>query len=171
MAATNENILFKGSKAAVVGPSLTAGAKLPPFKLTGVDMSDITNSSFAGKVLVLSVVPSLDTPVCAVQTKRFNSEAANLSADVVILTVSLDLPFAQKRWCAAEGVDRVVTASDYKYRGFGETFGVYLRDLGLLTRAIFIADKAGVVRYVDYVSDVGQEPNYDAAINQIRSLL
>lgn len=171
MSSTNENILFKGSKAAIVGPSLRVGAKLPAFKLTGTDMADVTNQSFAGKVIFLSVIPSLDTPICAIQTKRFNKEASDMSKDVVILTVSMDLPFAQKRWCGAEGVDRVITASDYKYRTFGESFGVLLKDLGLLTRAVFIADKSGNVTYVEYVSDVGQEPDYEAALGHIRKLL
>ena len=171
MATTNENINFKGNRAAIVGPALKTGVKLPQFKLTGTDMADLTNQSFSGKVLVISVIPSIDTPVCALQTKRFNKEASELSDNAVILTVSMDLPFAQKRWCGAEGIDRVVTASDYKYRTFGETFGVLLKDLGLLTRAVFIADASGNVTYVDYVSDVGQEPDYEAALGQIRKLL
>jgi thiol peroxidase len=141
---------------------------MPAFTLTGADMADVKNASFAGKVVVFLSIPSIDTPVCAIETKRFNKEAVSLSQDVVVATVSRDLPFALKRWCAAEGVDRVVSLSDYKYRSFGKAFGVELPDLALLARAVFIADKSGKVVHVDYVTEVADEPDYAAALAAIK---
>jgi len=131
----------------------------------------VTNAAFAGKVVVLMSIPSIDTPVCAIETKRFNQEAASLSGDVVIVGVSRDLPFALKRWCGAEGVSRVVALSDYKYRSFGKEFGVELPDLGLLARAVFVLDKAGKVAHVDYVTEVAEEPDYAAALKAVQKCL
>jgi thiol peroxidase len=168
MAKNNEKITMKGNPLKVEGHCVEEGVPAPSFKLTAPDMSDVTNTTFAGKVLVLVAIPSIDTPVCAIETKRFNQEAASLSKDVVIASVSRDLPFALKRWCAAEGVDRVVTLSDYKYRSFGKEFGVDLPDLGLLARALFVVDKAGKVVHVDYVTEVAEEPDYEAALAAIK---
>lgn len=171
MAKTNEKITMKGNPLKVEGRCVEEGVPAPSFKLTAADMSDVTNTSYAGKVLVLVSIPSIDTPVCAIETKRFNQEAASLSKDVVVASVSRDLPFALKRWCAAEGVERVVTLSDYKYRSFGHEFGVELPDLGLLARALFIVDKTGKVVYVDYVTEVAEEPDYAAALEAVRRSL
>lgn len=171
MSKTNDSITFKGNKISIAGRAIKEGDTLPSFKVTGNDLKDLTEADFAGKVLVLSAVPSLDTPVCATETKRFNQEASELGSDVRILTVSMDLPFAQKRWCAAEGVTGLTTASDYKYRSFGEAFGTYIKELGLLTRAVFVADRTGKVVYVEYVDEVTQEPNYSAALDAVRRLL
>jgi thiol peroxidase len=168
MAKSNEKITMKGSPLKVEGRCVEEGMPLPAFTVTGADMADVTNSTFAGKVVVLVSIPSIDTPVCAVETKRFNKEAVSLSQDVVIATVSRDLPFALKRWCAAEGVDRVVSLSDYKYRSFGKAFGVELPDLALLARAVFVADKSGKVVHVDYVTEVADEPDYAAALAVIK---
>ncbi len=159
---------MKGSPLKVEGRCVEEGMPLPAFTVTGADMADVTNATFAGKVVVLVSIPSIDTPVCAVETKRFNKEAVSLSQDVVIATVSRDLPFALKRWCAAEGVDRVVSLSDYKYRSFGKAFGVELPDLALLARAVFVADKSGKVVHVDYVTEVADEPDYAAALAAIK---
>ncbi|MBN2445811.1 MAG: thiol peroxidase, partial [Phycisphaerae bacterium] len=115
---------FKGNPLTLVGTELKVGAKAPAFKLVGNDLADIESTKFAGKVCVLSVAPSLDTPVCATQTRTFNKEAVNLSSGVVIVSVSRDLPFALSRFCGAEGIERVLTASDYKYQTFGEAYGV-----------------------------------------------
>jgi thioredoxin-dependent peroxiredoxin len=160
-------VTFKGNKISLLGEPVQVGELLPKFKVTGTDLGDISNETFQGKVLLISVVPSLDTPVCSMQTQKFNQEATKLSEDVVILTVSLDLPFAQKRWCGAEGATRVIPASDYKYRVFGEAFGVYIQEIGLLTRAVFVADKSGKIAYVEYVSDVGNEPDYSSALQAV----
>lgn len=167
----NSKVLFKGAPVTIEGPCLRVGARMPKFKLTGSDLKDITSSDFSGKVIVLSAVPSIDTPVCQLQTKAFNRAASDLSKDVAIITVSLDLPFAHKRWCAAEGVENLVMASDYKYRTFGRDFGVFLPDLGLLSRAIFVADRDGSIKHVEYVEEVGNEPDYNLALTKVRELL
>jgi len=164
-------VTFKGAPLTILGKPLKVGDKAPQFTLTANDMSDLSSSAFAGKVLIISVVPSLDTPVCAVQTKRFNKEAGELGKDVAILTVSLDLPFAQKRWCGAEGVSNVVTASDYKHRSFGEAYGALIKEWGLLARALFVVDKSGKVAYVQYVPEVSSEPEYEGALKKVRELL
>lgn len=171
MAKSNENITMKGNALKVEGCCIEEGSVLPSFKLTGADMEDVTNATFAGKVVVLISIPSIDTPVCATETKRFNQEATALSQDVAVVAVSRDLPFAFKRWCAAEGVSQVVTLSDYKYRLFGKEFGVELPDLGLLARAVFVADRDGNVVHVEYVAEVAQEPDYAAALEAVKSCL
>jgi thiol peroxidase len=157
-------ITFKGGPMTLIGPELKVGEKLPPFKLTGQDLADLTPDHFAGKVLVLSVVPSVDTPVCATQTRRFNEQAAKVGDNVRILTVSMDLPFAAKRFCGAEGISAVVTGSDYKHQQFGTDFGVKIKELGLLCRAVFVADRQGKIVHAQYVSEATQEPDYDAAL-------
>jgi thiol peroxidase len=122
-------------------------------------------------VVVISAVPSLDTPVCDMETRRFNSEAAKLSDDIVILTISMDLPFAQKRWCGAAGVDKVVTLSDHREAEFGKAYGVLIKELRLLARAVFVIDAEGVVRYVQLVNEVAEEPDYDAVISAAKNLV
>jgi thiol peroxidase len=164
-------ITFKGGPMTLIGPEIKVGDKLPAFKLTGQDLGDITNDHFAGKVLVISVVPSLDTPVCATQTRKFNEQAAKLGDGVRILTVSLDLPFAQKRFCGAEGISSVVTASDYKHQLFGTTFGTKVKELGLLCRAVFVADRNGKVVHAEYVKEATTEPDYDAAMKAVQAAL
>jgi len=164
-------ITFKGTPMTLVGNEVKVGQQAPHFTLTANDMSDLVCRQFHGKVQVISVVPSLDTPVCATQTRTFNERAAGLSADVVILTVSVDLPFAQKRFCGAEGIERVITASDYRYGIFAEQFGVQIKELGLLTRAVFVIDKNGQVTHVEYVPEVTNEPDYDAALQAVQAAL
>jgi len=164
-------VTFKGNPVTLAGPEIKAGDHAPHFKLVGNDLADIECKSFQGKVRVLSVAPSLDTPVCAMQTRTFNKEAAGLSEDVVILSVSLDLPFALKRFCGAEGIDRALTASDYKYRDFGEAYGVLIRELGLLTRAVFVINREGKVIHAEYVPEVTSEPDYAAAFAAVKTAL
>ena len=164
-------VTFKGAPLTLVGDELKVGDEAPCFKLTANDLSDLACGEFEGKAVVLSVTPSLDTPVCAAQTRRFNEEATKLSQDVTVLTVSMDLPFAQQRFCASEGIDRVVTASDYKYREFGEAYGVLIKELGLLTRAVFVVDRTARVTHVQYVPEVTQEPDYDGALEAVRAAL
>lgn len=164
-------VTMKGKPLTLIGPALAVGSALPDFVLTANDMSDLSSASYKDKVLVLSVVPSLDTGVCALQTRTFNQKASQLSEDVVILTVSMDLPFAQKRFCGAEGIDRVVTASDFKHRSFGPAFGVLIKELGLLARAVFVVDRSGTVRHVEYVSEISQEPSYDATLAAVQAAL
>jgi thiol peroxidase len=162
-------ITFKGNPMTLIGPELTVGSNLPEFKLTAQDLSDLTRDSFAGKTLVVSVVPSLDTPVCATQTKKFYEQAAGHSDQVALLTVSLDLPFAAKRFCAAEGVESAITGSDFKYQSFGEAFGVKIKELGLFARAVFVADPHGKVTHAEYVAEATNEPNYDAAMAAVKA--
>jgi len=162
-------VTFKGNPLTLVGPEIKVGDPAPHFKLVGKDLTDVVCESFHGKVRVLSVAPSIDTPVCATQTRTFNKEAAGLSEDVVILCVSRDLPFALARFCGAEGIERVITASDYKYQTFGEAYGVYIRELGLLSRAVFVIDREGEVVHVEYVAEITNEPDYAAALRAVKT--
>ena len=159
---------FKGAPLTISGSEVKVGQALPEFKVTGVDMADVTSAEFTGKRVVILSVPSIDTPVCSVEAKRFNEEAAKLGADVKILTVSRDLPFAQKRWCGAEGVENIVMGSDYKYRSFGDNFGVLIDDWQLLSRAVIVANEKGMT-YVEYVPEISQEPNYSAALESLQA--
>ncbi len=159
---------FKGNPLTLIGPALTIGSKAPEFQVLGQDLAPVTLTAFKGKTLLISVVPSLDTPVCDAQTRRFNQEAATLPG-VEILTVSMDLPFAQKRWCGAAGIDKVKVVSDHKDASFGSAYGTLIKELRLLSRAIFLIDRTGTVRYVEYVPEVTSHPNYDAALAAARS--
>ena len=167
---SNQGITFRGGKLTIKSDAVKVGDTAPQFKLTANDMSDLSLDAFDGKVLVIAAVPSLDTPVCAEEAKKFNQQAAELSADVKILFVSLDLPFAQKRYCAAEGVERISTASDYKYRTFGKAYGTYIEEMGLLARSIFVIGKDKKVKHVEYVPDISQEPDYNAVLSKVREL-
>ncbi len=156
-------ITARGNPLTLIGPALNAGDKAPAFALTGQDMKPVTLGDSAGKVRLISVVPSLDTPVCDTQTRKFNEKAASLPG-VEILTVSMDLPMAQKRWCGAAGIDKVKTASDYKEHNFGKDWGVRIKETGLLARSIFVVGKDDKISYVELVKELTQEPNYDAAL-------
>ena len=162
-------ITFKGNPLTVIGPEITVGAKAPDFQVLAQDLTPVTLSQFAGKTLLISIVPSVDTPVCDAQTKRFNQEASKLPT-VAILTVSMDLPFAQKRWCGAAGIDKVQVVSDHRDASFGRAYGVLIKELRLLSRSIFVVDGSGTVRYVEYVPEVTSHPNYDAALAAVRRL-
>lgn len=157
-------VTLKGNPVTVLGPELKVGEKAPDFTLKANDMSDKTLADFAGKIKIISVVPSLDTPVCDTETRRFNQEAANLGNDVVILTVSVDTPMAQKRWCGAAGVDKVVTLSDFKDHSFGLAYGVRIKEVGLLMRAVFVLDRNDKIVYIQRVPEVAQEPDYAAVL-------
>lgn len=146
------------------------GDKLPNVKVSKSLVEDVTLASFAGKKVVINVIPSIDTGVCQIQTKRFNAEAEKLGADVVILTVSADLPVAQGRWCGAEGVKNVTMVSDYKHHEFGEKFGITIKELGLLARAVYVADRTGVVKHAEIVKEIASEPDYTAALNALNSI-
>jgi thioredoxin-dependent peroxiredoxin len=144
-------VTIHGNPLTLVGDAVQAGMPAPDCDLLDNDLNPVKLSSFRGKVVVLTAVPSLDTPVCDLETRRFNDEAALLGPDVQILTVSMDLPFAQKRWCDAAGVDKVKTLSDHRQADFGQAFGVLIKELRLLARAVFILDRAGTVRYAQLV--------------------
>ncbi|MDZ7760334.1 MAG: thiol peroxidase [Desulfovermiculus sp.] len=164
-------ITMKGNPLTLLGPELQTGDPAPDFRVVDTDLQPVTLQDWQQKVLILSSVPSLDTPVCDMETRRFNTEAANLSSEVKIVTVSMDLPFAQKRWCGAAGVDQVMTVSDYQEASFGQNYGVLIKDLRLLARAVFVLDQARTVRYIQLVSEVTEEPDYDAVLQAARSLL
>ena len=164
-------ITFKGNPFTLLGPELKVGDKAPDFCVVDNGLAPVTLASSAGKIRVISSVPSLDTPVCDTETRRFNQEAAALPDNVVVLTISLDLPFAQKRWCGAAGIDRVNTLSDYRERSFGSAYGVVIKELVLLSRAIFVIDSADVIRYIQIVPEVTSEPDYAAALQAVRNLL
>jgi thiol peroxidase len=135
------------------------------------DLKPVKLSDFRGKVIIIAAVPSLDTPVCDMETRRFNTEAARLGKDVAILTVSMDLPFAQKRWCGAAGVEQVKTLSDHKEAAFGQAFGLLIKELRLLGRAVLVLDREGVVRYYQLVKEVSEEPDYEAALSAVKELV
>ncbi len=160
-------ITMKGNPLTLTGHEVKVGDQAPDVTLVANDLSEVKLSSFKGKKVVLSVVPSLDTPVCDLQTKRFNKEASALT-DVVILTISKDLPFAQKRWCGAAGATAVKTLSDFR-GNFGETYGVLIKGLGLLARSIFVIDENGKVTYVQLVKEVASEPNYDEVLKAVKN--
>ncbi|MDA8414432.1 MAG: thiol peroxidase [Desulfobacteraceae bacterium] len=164
-------ITFKGNPFTLLGPELKVGDKAPDFTVVDNGLSPVSLANSAGKIRIISSVPSLDTPVCDTETRRFNQEAASLPGDVVVLTISLDLPFAQKRWCGAAGVDKVTTLSDYRDRSFGQSYGVLIKELLLLTRAIFVVDAQGVIRYIQIVPEVTSEPDYAAVIDAVKPLL
>jgi len=164
-------ITFKGNPMTLVGPEVKVGDQAPDFSVADNGLAPTSLATYSGKIKIISAVPSLDTPVCDAETRRFNQEAANLPGNVVVLTVSQDLPFAQKRWCGAAGIDRVVTLSDYQSRSFGKNYGVLIEELMLLARAIFVVDANDIVRYVQIVPEVTSEPDYAAVIAAAKALL
>jgi len=151
-----------------VGPELKAGDKAPDFKAVDDSLKALDLAGTGSGVRIFSVVPSLDTPVCDAQTRRFNEEAGKLP-DVKIYTFSMDLPFAQKRWCGAFGIDHVKMVSDHRDASFGQAYGTLIKDLRILSRAIFVVDKNNTIRYVEYVKEVGEHPSYDAALAAART--
>ena len=159
---------FKGDPLVLVGPELKAGDQAPDFELTGNDLSAVSLSQTSG-TRIFSVVPSLDTPVCDQQTRRFNEEAAGIG-DVTIYTVSSDLPFAQSRWCGAAGVDKITTLSDHKTGKFGESWGTMIRDWRIQSRAVFVVDGNNTIRYAQYVPEVAEHPNYDGVLAAAKSV-
>ena len=161
---------MKGGPLTLVGPELSIGDSAPDAILLDNDLNPVKLSSYKGKICIISSVPSLDTPVCDMQTRRFNSEAGNLGEDVAILTVSMDLPFAQSRWCTTAGVDRLVMLSDHRDAAFGRAYGTLIKELRLNTRALFVLDDRGIVRYAQYVEEVGDHPDYEAALAAARQV-
>jgi thiol peroxidase len=156
-------VTFKGNPVTLLGSEVKVGEKAPNFTVLANDLSPITLEDTKGHVRLISVVPSLDTGVCDAQTRRFNEEATKLD-HVKVLTISVDLPFAQKRWCGAAGIENVQTLSDHRDLSFGEAFGVVIQELRLLARAVFVIDSNNKVTYAEYVSEATNHPNYEAAI-------
>jgi thiol peroxidase len=162
---------FKGGPLTLVGPEVKVGQKAPDFKVLANDLSEVTLAGSKGKVRIISVVPSIDTPVCDMQTRRFNEEAAKLGNKIEILTISADLPFAQKRYCGAAGIDKVKTLSDHRDASFGNAYGVLIKELRLLMRSIFVVDDKDAVRHAEYVKELTSHPNYEAALAAAKQCL
>ena len=164
-------ITMQGKPVTLVGPEIKIGQKAPDAMVQGMDLSDVKLSDFKGKVRLICSVPSIDTPVCDIEIHRFNQEASEAASGAEIIFISMDLPFAQKRFCAATGIDNVKTFSDHRYADFGKNYGVLIKDLRLLARAIFIIDKDDIVRYVAYVKDVGAQPDYAAVLKALKEII
>src|SRR5579864_6091074 len=160
---------MRGNPLTLIGPELKAGDSAPEFTVVDGSLKNVTLKDTGNHVRIISVVPSLDTPVCDAQTKRFNEEAAKLP-NVQFYTVSMDLPFAQKRWCGAFGVDKVKMVSDHRSGSFGEHYGTMIKDLRIESRAIFVVDQDNTIKHVEYVKEVADHPNYEAALEAARAL-
>ncbi len=164
-------VTMKGRPVTLIGQAVKAGQKAPDFEVLSNDLSVVGFSSFRGKICIISSVPSLDTSVCALQTRRFNEQARRLGADVATLAISMDLPFAQKRWCQQENVKNLHTFSDHRDAAFGLSFGVLIKELRLLARAVFVTDRDGIIRYTQIVEELSSEPDYESILDAVRELL
>jgi len=169
MKESSVKITFAGNPLTLLGNEVKVGDKAPDFTAVGAGLAPVKLSDFAGKTIIIAAYPSVDTGVCAAQNRRFNAEANNLK-DVVVLSISCDLPFAQSRFCAAEGLENIKTISDHKDLEFGQKYGFWIKELRLLARGTVVIDAAGIIRYVEYVSEVTHEPNFDAALAVVKSL-
>ena len=165
-----EKVTFAGNPVTLVGEEIKIGMKAPDFTVIGADLNPVKLSDYAGKVVVIAIYPSIDTGVCAAQNRRFNAEA-NEMGDAVVLSVSCDLPFAQKRFCGAEGLDNIITLSDHRDTDFGLKYGFLIKELRLLARGTVIVDKDGTVKFVEYVPEITTEPNYEAAMKVVKEIL
>ncbi len=164
------DITFGGDKVTLEGKEIKVGDAAPSFKAVNKDLSDFNSEDLKGKIVVYSVAPSIDTPVCALQTTTFNEEATKLSDDVKIVTVTVDLPFAQERFCSVKGIDNADIVSDYRYKEFGQKFGFMMEELQLLARGVVIVDRDGKVAYVEYVPEVTNDVNFDKALEEVKKL-
>jgi thiol peroxidase len=164
-------ITVKGDPLTLLGEQVKVGDPAPDCEVLDNDLSPVRLSSYHGKVCIICSVPSLDTPVCDTETRKFNEQAGQLTEQVTVLTISMDLPFAQKRWCGAAGIENVQTLSDHRDAAFGAAYGVLIKELRLLARAVFVVDKAGTIRYIQLVRELTEEPDYDAALKAAKDLL
>ena len=164
-------VTFKGNPMTLVGQPVKSGEAAPDFRVVDNELKPVSLADFKGKIKVISAVPSLDTPVCDTETRRFNLEAGKMPDNVVILAVSMDLPFAQKRWCGAAGIDKVDTLSDYQDRSFATAYGVLIKELKLLARCVFVVDATDTVRYIQLVREIASEPDYAAVLGAVEDLL
>ena len=167
----DHKVTFGGKPVTLVGNRCKAGEKAPSFTVIDAALQPVSSEDFRGKVRIFSVFPSVDTPVCSLQNIRFNREASALGDGVAVLSISVDLPFAQKRFCAAEGIDRVYVYSDHRDLDFGMKYGMVIEGLRLLTRAVVVVDRDDVIRYIEYVPEVTHEPDYDKALAVARELV
>ncbi|RXI38419.1 thiol peroxidase [Clostridium tetani] len=161
------NVTFKGNPVTLVGNELKVGDKAPDFTVVNNNMEDFSFKDTKG-VRIISAIPSLDTPVCDLETKTFNKEASAIP-NVTIYTISMDLPFAQVRWCGDNGIDNLTTLSDFKDRIFGKNYGTYVKELGLLARAVFVIDSDDNIVYVEYVSEIGNQPNFEKVLEAAKN--
>ena len=164
------DITFGGDKVNLEGKEIKVGDVAPSFKAVNKDLTDFNSEDLKGKIVVYSVAPSIDTPVCALQATTFNEEATKLSDDVKIVTVTVDLPFAQERFCSVKGIDNADIVSDYRYKEFGQKFGFMMEELQLLARGVVIVDRDGKVAYVEYVPEVTNDVNFDKALEEVKKL-
>jgi len=163
-------VTMRGNPMTLLGNEVRVGEGAPDFTALDTSLTPVKFSSFRNKICVLSSVPSLDTPVCDMETRKFNEEAGRLGPDVIILTLSMDLPFAQKRWCGAAGVNKIQTLSDHRDASFGTSYGVLIKELRLLARAVFLVDRKGVIQYIQLVKETTKEPEYEAIWSALRKL-
>ena len=163
-------VTMKGNPLTLIGPDLKEGDKAPQFTVLDSELKQVSLSDFAGKIKIISVTPSLDTPVCDLQLRRFNHEAANLPKDVVVLNISMDLPFAISRFCTTASIENAKALSDHLDSSFGTAYGVLIKELRLLARSIFIVDKSDVIRYKEQVREQSSHPDYDRALNALRQI-
>ncbi len=159
-----------GNVITLIGPELREGDVAPDFTVLDNNLLPKSLEDYQSKIKLISVVPSLDTGVCDAQTRKFNELASDFSPEIEVLTISMDLPFAQKRWCGATGIDRVETLSDHRFASFGENYGVLINELRLLNRSIFLIDKSDIIRYVEIVEENHNHPDYEAALEALKSL-
>ena len=170
MADTRNTVTHKGKPVTLVSRGPKVGELAPDFELLGNDMSAVKLSDFNGKVCIICSVTSLDTSVCDTEVRKFNEHATSLGDNVVVLVISMDLPFAQKRWCGAEGIKNVQTLSDHRKAEFGNKYGVLVKELRLLARSVFVVDGEGFVRYIEIVNEIANEPDYEAALKAVREV-
>ncbi|MFH2126374.1 MAG: thiol peroxidase [Pseudomonadota bacterium] len=167
----DKQVTMHGNPLNLLGQAVAVGQAAPDAELLANDLSPKKISDYKGKVVILSVVPSLDTPTCDLQTRRFNSEAAGRGGDVVILTLSMDLPFAQARWCGAAGANAVITLSDHREAAFGMAYGMLIKELRLLARAVLVLDREGKITYIQRVKELSEEPNYDEVLAAVKKVV
>lgn len=163
-------LTFKGKPLTVIGDQLNVGDQAPNFTLVANNLSEVKLADSAGKIRLISVVPSLDTGICDAQTRRFNEEMSKMGDNVIGYTISVDLPFAQSRWCGNAGVERVITLSDHRDMNFGDAYGTHVKELRLEQRAVFVVDADGTICYVEYVPEIAQHPDYDAALAALKEV-
>ncbi|MCM8818809.1 MAG: thiol peroxidase [Candidatus Omnitrophica bacterium] len=157
-------ITIKGKPLTLIGVPVNVGDKAPDFTVIDLDLKEVKLSDFKGKIKIISVTPSLDTPVCDLQAKKFNEKAVDLPEEIVVINISMDLPFAISRFCSTAGIDKIKVYSDHKYASFGLSYGLLIKELRLLTRAIIVVDSSDIIRYIEIVSEITNHPNYEKAI-------
>jgi thioredoxin-dependent peroxiredoxin len=167
----NSKVSAKGNPITLAGNEVKAGDTAPDFRVVDKDLASRSLKDYEGKIKVLAIYPSIDTGVCAAQNRKFNEMATGLSDEVVVLSISCDLPFAQSRFCAAEGLQNVVTLSDYQQVDFGLKYGFLMENLRLLARGSVVIDKENVVQHIQWVPEITDEPDYDAVFNSVKSLI